>query len=137
MFIRCATNSPANVRVRVRRGVVPVPIPEPRFRVVIPVPAAVQHGCIRFITPLFYFIMRKTFLFSGEASPVSPLKEVYNKDARQCSRPRTTRRCTRANARAPHSRRHPRSRRRATRCPCLHNNSSRCNKLNRCRLLSW
>ena len=50
-----ATNSTADVRVRVRRGVVPVPIPQARIRAVVPIPANNQDKnsiCIPFDNPI-------------------------------------------------------------------------------------
>lgn len=69
--------------------------------------------------PIFIDNYEKNFsFFSGEVSPVSPLKEVYNKDARRRTSPRPTRGCPRSNPRAQHSRRKTSARRSATRCPC-------------------
>ena len=60
-----------------------------------------------------FFALRYARIMTGEVSPVTPLKEVCNKDDRRRTRPRPTRNSPRPNATNPRSRRRSNTRRRA------------------------
>lgn len=60
-----------------------------------------------------FFALRYARIMTGEVSPVTPLKEVCNKDDRRRTRARTTRNSTRSNPTNPRPCRRANTRRRA------------------------
>ncbi len=97
-------------------GLFPFQFHKPAFVSLFQFPPTSKSRQIRIAYPSIeysFFALRYARIMTGEVSPVTPLKEVCNKDDRRRSRSRSTRDCTRSKPTNPRTCRCTNTRRRA------------------------